>query len=216
MKKDSKKIAVLIPCYNESKTIEKVVKDYKEVLPEADIYVYDNNSSDGTDEIARKAGAIVKYEYRQGKGNVIRSMFKDIDADCYLMIDGDDTYPKENAREMCDLVLNKGADMVVGDRLSSTYFTENKRPFHNTGNRLVMFRAGQIRVPLIRFEVFTGALFQLIVVAVQGIEALQKRFFPIKNLHMAFVAVGTDDLVQIRSAVLDLFLVFGEIGRAHV
>ena len=120
MKKDSKKIAVLIPCYNESKTIEKVVKDYKEVLPEADIYVYDNNSSDGTDEIARKAGAIVKYEYRQGKGNVIRSMFKDIDADCYLMIDGDDTYPKENAREMCDLVLNKGADMVVGDRLSST------------------------------------------------------------------------------------------------
>ena len=137
MKKDSKKIAVLIPCYNESKTIEKVVKDYKEVLPEADIYVYDNNSSDGTDEIARKAGAIVKYEYRQGKGNVIRSMFKDIDADCYLMIDGDDTYPKENAREMCDLVLNKGADMVVGDRLSSTYFTENKRPFHNVGNRLV-------------------------------------------------------------------------------
>lgn len=137
MKKDNKKIAVLIPCYNESKTIEKVVKDYKEVLPEADIYVYDNNSTDGTDEIARKAGAIVKYEYRQGKGNVIRSMFKDIDADCYLMIDGDDTYPKENAREMCDLVLNKGADMVVGDRLSSTYFTENKRPFHNVGNRLV-------------------------------------------------------------------------------
>ena len=112
MKNDSKKIAVLIPCYNESKTIEKVVKDYKEVLPEADIYVYDNNSTDGTDEIARKAGAIVKYEYRQGKGNVIRSMFKDIDADCYLMIDGDDTYPKENAREMCDFVLNKGADMV--------------------------------------------------------------------------------------------------------
>ena len=137
MKKDSKKIAVLIPCYNESKTIEKVVKDYKEVLPEADIYVYDNNSTDGTDEIARKAGAIVKYEYRQGKGNVIRSMFKDIDADCYLMIDGDDTYPKENAREMCDFVLNKGVDMVVGDRLSSTYFTENKRPFHNVGNRLV-------------------------------------------------------------------------------
>ena len=137
MKKDSKKIAVLIPCYNESKTIEKVVKDYKEVLPEADIYVYDNNSTDGTDEIARKAGAIVKYEYRQGKGNVIRSMFKDIDADCYLMIDGDDTYPKENAREMCDFVLNKGADMVVGDRLSSTYFEENKRPFHNFGNSLV-------------------------------------------------------------------------------
>ena len=133
----NKKIAVLIPCYNESKTIKKVVEDYKKALPEADIYVYDNNSSDHTDEIARKAGAIVKYEYRQGKGNVIRSMFKDIDADCYLMIDGDDTYPAENAKEMCDLILEKKADMVIGDRLSSTYFTENKRPFHNFGNRLV-------------------------------------------------------------------------------
>ena len=133
----NKKIAVLIPCYNESKTIAKVIKDYKKVLPKADIYVYDNNSTDGTDEIARKAGAIVKYEYRQGKGNVIRSMFKDIDADCYLMIDGDDTYPKENAKEMCDLVLEGKADMVIGDRLSSTYFTENKRPFHNFGNKLV-------------------------------------------------------------------------------
>ena len=132
-----KKIAVLIPCYNEAKTVEKVVKDYKKALPEADIYVYDNNSSDGTDKIAKKAGAIVKYEYRQGKGNVIRSMFKDIEADCYLMIDGDDTYPAENAREMCDLVLEGKADMVIGDRLSSTYFTENKRPFHNLGNRLV-------------------------------------------------------------------------------
>ena len=132
-----KKIAVLIPCYNEAKTVEKVVKDYKKALPEADIYVYDNNSTDGTDKIAKKAGAIVKYEYRQGKGNVIRSMFKDIEADCYLMIDGDDTYPAENAREMCDLVLEGKADMVIGDRLSSTYFTENKRPFHNLGNRLV-------------------------------------------------------------------------------
>lgn len=132
-----KKIAVLIPCYNESKTIEKVVKDYKKVLPNADIYVYDNNSTDNTDKIAKKAGAIVKYEYRQGKGNVIRSMFRDIDADCYLMIDGDDTYPKENAKEMCDLVLEGKADMVIGDRLSSTYFTENKRPFHNFGNKLV-------------------------------------------------------------------------------
>ena len=133
----SKKIAVLIPCYNESKTIEKVVKDYKTVLPDADIYVYDNNSTDGTDKIAKKAGAIVKYEYKQGKGNVIRSMFRDINADCYLMIDGDDTYPKENAKEMCDYVLNGQADIVIGDRLSSTYFTENKRPFHNFGNVLV-------------------------------------------------------------------------------
>ena len=139
MRKEKKTIAVLIPCYNESKTIEKVVKDYKKALPEADIYVYDNNSTDGTDKIAKKAGAIVKYEYRQGKGNVIRSMFRDIDADCYLMIDGDDTYPAENAREMCDLVLDGKADMVIGDRLSSTYFTENKRPFHNLGNRMVRF-----------------------------------------------------------------------------
>ncbi len=135
--KDKSKIAVLIPCCNEAKTIEKVVKDYKKVLPDADIYVYDNNSSDGTDEIARKAGAIVRYEYRQGKGNVIRTMFREIDADCYLMIDGDDTYPAENAKEMCDLVLNGKADMVIGDRLSSTYFTENKRLFHNFGNKMV-------------------------------------------------------------------------------
>ena len=133
----NKKIAVLIPCYNESKTIEKVVKDYKKVLPEAYIYVYDNNSSDNTDKIATKAGAIVKYEYKQGKGNVIRSMFKDIDADCYLMIDGDDTYPAEHARQMCSLILENKADMVIGDRLSSTYFEENKRLFHNFGNVLV-------------------------------------------------------------------------------
>lgn len=133
------KIAVLIPCYNESKTIEKVVKDFKKALPLADIYVYDNNSTDGTDEIAKKAGATLKYEYRQGKGNVIRSMFRDIDADCYLMIDGDDTYPAIHAKKMCDLVLNNKADMVIGDRLSSTYFKENKRPFHNFGNRIVRF-----------------------------------------------------------------------------
>ena len=136
---EKKKIAVLIPCYNEAITIKKVVEDYKEVLPEADIYVYDNNSTDGTDKIAKKAGAIVRYEYKQGKGNVIRRMFKDIDADCYLMIDGDDTYPKENAREMCNLILDGKADMVIGDRLSSTYFTENKRPFHNFGNKIVRF-----------------------------------------------------------------------------
>lgn len=131
------KIAVLIPCYNESKTIKKVVSDYKKVLPEADIYVYDNNSSDGTDKIASESGAVVRYERKQGKGNVIRSMFQDIEADCYIMVDGDDTYPAENAREMCDLVLNDGIDMVIGDRLSSTYFQENKRPFHNMGNKLV-------------------------------------------------------------------------------
>ncbi len=131
------KIAVLIPCYNESLTIGKVIKDYRIILPDASIYVYDNNSTDLTDEIARDAGAIVRYEYRQGKGNVIRSMFRDVEADCYLMIDGDDTYPAENAKEMCDLVLEGKADMVIGDRLSSTYFEENKRLFHNFGNEIV-------------------------------------------------------------------------------
>lgn len=131
------KIAVLIPCYNEAQTIKKVVEDFKRVLPEAVIYVYDNNSSDGTDEIARHAGAVVCYEYQQGKGNVVRRMFQDIDAECYLMIDGDDTYPAEAAPEMVKKVLDRRVDMVVGDRLSSTYFNENKRPFHNFGNSLV-------------------------------------------------------------------------------
>ena len=131
------KIAVLIPCYNEAKTIARVVTDFKNALPEAVIYVYDNNSTDGTDAIARKAGAVVRYEHQQGKGAVIRSMFRDIDAQCYLMIDGDDTYPASDAAQMVDGVLNRHADMVVGDRLSSTYFTENKRLFHNTGNKTV-------------------------------------------------------------------------------
>lgn len=132
-----KKIAVLIPCYNESQTIGKVIDDFRQALPEAEIYVYDNNSTDGTGEIAKQKKAIVRKEYRQGKGNVIRSMFRDIEADCYLIIDGDDTYPAEHAREMITPVLEGRADMVIGDRLSSTYFQENKRPFHNTGNRLV-------------------------------------------------------------------------------
>ena len=127
-------IAVLIPCYNESRTIEKVVRDFRRVLPEAVVYVYDNNSNDGTDELARSAGAVVRYEYQQGKGNVIRRMFREIDAECYIMVDGDDTYPMEFAREMADKVLKYNSDMVVGDRLSSTYFEENKRPFHNFGN----------------------------------------------------------------------------------
>ena len=135
MNKDE--IAVLIPCYNEALTIKKVINDFHKYLPNATIYVYDNNSSDKTDEIARDLGAIVRYEIRQGKGNVIRSMFKDIFADCYLLIDGDDTYPVEKAKEMCNLILSKKADMVIGDRISTTYFKENKRLFHNFGNRLV-------------------------------------------------------------------------------
>ncbi|MCQ2527306.1 MAG: glycosyltransferase family 2 protein [Lachnospiraceae bacterium] len=131
------KIAVLIPCYNEEKTIEKVVKDAKAALPEAVIYVYNNNSKDRTAEVAEAAGAIVRNEYKQGKGNVIRRMFREIDAECYLMIDGDDTYPLDCAKQMVDMVLERNSDMVVGDRLSSTYFTENKRPFHNFGNSLM-------------------------------------------------------------------------------
>ena len=132
-------IAVLVPCYNEAKTVEKVVRDWASVLPQAVIYVYDNNSKDGTDVIARKAGAVVRYERHQGKGNVIRRMFREIDAKAYIIIDGDDTYPAANGPEMVDLVLKHGADMVIGDRLSSTYYVENKRPFHNFGNDLVRY-----------------------------------------------------------------------------
>lgn len=133
------KIAVLIPCYNEECAIHKVVTDFKQQLPEADIYVYDNNSSDNTVAIAESAGAIVRHEFRQGKGNVIRSMFRQIEADCYIMVDGDDTYPAEAVHSLADMILKQGADMAIGDRLSSTYFAENKRPFHNVGNRLVRF-----------------------------------------------------------------------------
>lgn len=133
-------IAVLIPCYNESVTIAKVVDDFKAALPEAAIYVYDNNSSDNTADIAQQHGAIVRFEPRQGKGNVVRQMFRDIEADCYLMVDGDDTYPAESARALCDPILNGQADMTVGDRLSNgTYAEENKRAFHGFGNNLVRF-----------------------------------------------------------------------------
>lgn len=131
------KTVVLIPCYNEAKSIRAVVEDFKRELPDAGIYVYDNNSTDGTDDIAREAGAIVRYEHRQGKGNVIRTMFREIDADCYIMADGDDTYPASFAPRLQKLILSGRADMAIGDRLSSTYFTENKRPFHNFGNKLV-------------------------------------------------------------------------------
>lgn len=132
------KIAVLIPCYNEELTIEKVVKDFKKELPNADIYVYDNNSKDKTGEIAKEAGAIVKHEYRQGKGNVVRKMFQDIEADIYVMVDGDDTYPAEFVHELIKPVENGEADMTIGDRLSNgTYQEENKRRFHEFGNNLV-------------------------------------------------------------------------------
>ncbi len=149
------KIAVLIPCYNEEQTIGKVIADTKEKLPEAVIYVYNNNSKDNTEQIARDAGAIVRNEYKQGKGNVVRRMFREIDAECYLMIDGDDTYDLDSAREMVDLVLTHNADMVVGDRLSSTYFTENKRPFHNFGNSLMRWSINSLFKSDIR-DIMTG------------------------------------------------------------
>ena len=131
------KIAVLIPCYNEEKTIGKVIDDFKTALPKAVVYVYDNNSTDKTSDVAEEHGAVVRKEYRQGKGNVVRTMFRDIDAECYIMIDGDDTYPADKAKEMCSAVMEEGVDMVIGDRLSATYFIENDRRFHNFGNRFV-------------------------------------------------------------------------------
>ena len=149
------KVAVLIPCYNESKTIKKVVEDFKKELPDAKIYVYDNNSKDGTDKIAKDAGAIVRYETRQGKGNVIRTMFREIDAECYIMVDGDDTYPPDKINEFVKAVLEENVDMVIGDRLSSTYFTENKRPFHNVGNVTVRGLINRIYKSDIR-DVMTG------------------------------------------------------------
>lgn len=149
------KIAVLVPCYNEEKTVRKVVEDFKKELPEATVYVYNNNSTDETVERALEAGAVVRHTYKQGKGNVIRQMFREIDAEVYLMVDGDDTYSANKAREMVDLILNKGADMVVGDRLSSTYFVENKRLFHNTGNSLVRFMVNKMFRVNIR-DIMTG------------------------------------------------------------
>lgn len=169
------RIAVLIPCYNESRTIEKVVRDFRRALPDATIYVYDNNSTDGTGEIAAQAGAIVRRERMQGKGNVIRRMFREIDADCYIMTDGDDTYPAENAPELARLVLEEQADMVVGDRLSSTYFSENKRPFHNLGNSLVrgcinmLFKSG-IKDIMTGYRAFSYAFVKTYPVLSKGFE----------------------------------------------
>lgn len=149
------KIAVLIPCYNEAQTVEKVVTDWKNALPEATVYVYDNNSTDGTADIARAAGAVVRHEYAQGKGNVIRRMFREIDAECYLMVDGDATYPADAAPAMCQYIFDRQADMVIGDRLSSTYFQENKRLFHGFGNRLVRYTINRLFHANIR-DIMTG------------------------------------------------------------
>lgn len=194
------KIAVLIPCYNESATVAKVVRDYREVLPEATVYVYDNNSTDGTDELARAAGAVVRYERRQGKGNVIRTMFRDIEAQCYLMIDGDDTYPAEDAQAMVDKVLVDGYDMVVGDRLSSTYFTENKRPFHNSGNVLVRklvnsFFKGNVTDIMTGYRAFSRLFVKSFPVLSKGFEIETEMTIHAldKNLALTSVPVGYRD-----------------------
>ena len=194
------KIAVLIPCYNEAATIEKVVTDMKAALPEAVIYVYDNNSSDATAEIAARAGAIVRREPAQGKGNVIRRMFREVDAQCYLMTDGDDTYPAEFAPQMCQGVLEGQADMVIGDRLSSTYFTENKRPFHNLGNTLVrgainlMFRT-DIKDVMTGYRAFSYQFIKTFPVLSKGFEIETEMTIHAvqKNMHCKNVVIQYRD-----------------------
>ena len=191
------KIAVLIPCYNEERTVEKVVADFQRALPEAVVYVYNNNSTDHTAELAEKAGAVVRNEYKQGKGNVIRSMFQDIDAACYIMADGDDTYPAEAARGLADRVLHHGADMVVGDRLSSTYYTQNKRPFHNFGNALVRWGINllfdnDIKDIMTGFRAFSYEFVKTFPVLSQGFEI---------ETEMSIHAV--DKNMQIENVVID-------------
>lgn len=218
------KVAILIPCYNEAMTIGKVVADYKAALPGAEIYVYDNNSTDGTGEIAREAGAIVRYERRQGKGNVIRSMFREVEADCYLMIDGDDTYPAEDAPEMVRKVLEEGYDMVIGDRLSSTYFTENKRPFHNTGNVLVrklvngIFH-GHVTDIMTGFRAFSWTFVKSFPVLSKGFEIETEMTIHAldKNFTLTAVPVGYRDRPEGSESKLstfsDGFKVLGTIGK---
>ncbi len=218
------KIAVLIPCYNESQTIEKVVTDWKRELPEADIYVYDNNSSDHTDVIASKAGAIVRYEHQQGKGNVIRRMFREIDADAYIMIDGDDTYPAEYGREMVNEVLEKQVDMVVGDRLSSTYFEENTRPFHNFGNDIVrtlinhLFKS-DIKDIMTGYRAFSYNFVKTFSVLSKGFEIETEMTIHAvdKNMHVSNVIIDYRDRPEGSESKLntysDGFKVLKTIGR---
>ena len=206
------KIAVLIPCYNEAQTIGKVVTDYKEALPEADIYVYDNNSTDGTAEIVNSAGAIVRYERKQGKGNVMRAMFREIDADCYLMIDGDDTYPAEHAVEMAEKILMDGYDMVIGDRLTSTYFIENKRPFHNTGNVLVRklvnsFFNGSVTDIMTGYRAFSRLFVKSFPILSKGFEIETEMTIHAldKNFSIATVPIGYRDRPSGSTSKLNTF-----------
>ncbi|MCD7862791.1 MAG: glycosyltransferase family 2 protein, partial [Lachnospiraceae bacterium] len=191
------KIAVLIPCFNEEKTIEKVVTDAYAALPEATVYVYDNNSTDRSAELAQQAGAVIRHEYKQGKGNVIRRMFREIDAQCYLMVDGDDTYPLKHAPEMVSLVLDRHADMVVGDRLSSTYFEENKRPFHNFGNSLVrgtinMLFQSDIRDIMTGYRAFSYGFVKTFPVISQGFEIETEMTIHAVNYHLQVENVVVD------------------------
>lgn len=206
------KIAVLIPCYNEEKTIGKVVSDFIRVLPEATIYVYNNNSTDKSVELAQKAGAIVRHEYKQGKGNVIRRMFREIDAQAYIMVDADDTYPAESAREMVDLVLNRQADMVVGDRLSSTYFEQNKRPFHNIGNSFVrgsinLLFESNIRDIMTGYRAFSYQFVKTFPVLSKGFEIETEMSIHAidKNMHVENVIIEYRDRIDGSESKLDTY-----------
>lgn len=205
-------VAVLIPCYNEEQTIEKVIKDFQSSLPNAKIYVYDNCSTDNTASIARNAGAIVRHEYQKGKGNVIRRMFREIDAQCYVMVDGDDTYPAESSKEMVDKVLNNQVDMVVGDRLSSTYFSENKRPFHNFGNRIVkgsinsLFRS-EIKDIMTGYRAFSYSFVKSFPVLSKGFEIETEMTIHAvdKNMSVANVIIDYRDRPEGSNSKLDTF-----------
>lgn len=188
------KLAVLIPCYNEEKTIEKVVKDCLQAIktvPDSSVYVYDNNSTDNTIQLAEKAGAIVRSELAQGKGNVIRKMFREVDAECYIMIDGDDTYPASEIIGMSNFVMNEDYDMVIGDRLSSSYFEENKRPFHGIGNKIVrksinLFFKNDIKDIMTGFRAFSYDFVKSYPVLSKGfeIETEMSIFSIVNNLSM--------------------------------
>ena len=220
-------VAVLIPCYNEAMTVKKVVMDFLAVIPEdGKIYVYDNNSTDGTSEIAQNAGAVVRHEYMQGKGNVIRRMFREIDAKCYILVDGDDTYPASSAKEMIDLVLDKQVDMVVGDRLSSTYFEENKRPFHNFGNRLVkdsinLLFKGSIRDIMTGYRAMSYNFVKTFPVLSQGFEIETEMSIHAidHNMSIANVVIDYKDRIEGSESKLntysDGFKVLKTIGKLY-
>lgn len=216
------RIAVLIPCFNEAPSIGAVVADFKKVLPEATVYVYDNNSTDDTAQIAAEAGAVVRKETRQGKGNVVRRMFREVDADCYLMVDGDGTYPAEAAMTLLKPVLEENADMVIGDRLSTTYFKENKRPMHNTGNKLVrglINRLWHVNIHDIMtgYRAFSKRFVKLFPVMSEGFEietemtihALDKRFVIVeKPIEYSDRKEGTSKLNTVSDGFKILRIIF--------